>query len=235
MDNVFIAILIAFVVVIIAHFGFSRRGVPSEQTKTDTMHWSYRVSLALSVLLLCGYFSVLGYLFYADTVWPHVGSLSIVLFLLMCPGILFQCYFLTYSLKKQKLPDKRILARILSVIFGLVLGSQIPLYAQKIAMDRFTESYQPLVVSIRENLPDPCNPQIPYENQNRLDKLKNMGKLWHDKENFILTFHGRSADVDGSTIYFYSKDGEFKIFHNDSKAHSEDFEKLLTGMEACQQ
>lgn len=234
MANIAIVVLIIITVLIVFHLGISHREIPPEQAKPGTTHWTFRVSVLLSFILLSGYLSVLSYLFYWDTIWPHVGSFSIVLFLIMCPGVLFHLYFITYSLIKRKLPDKRILARVLSIVIGIVLGSQIPMYAQEIAMDSFVENYQPLVDSIQENLPDPCYPQVPYESQKSLDDLKKMGQLWHDEEHFIFTFRGGSADIDGSTIYYYSKEGDFKIFHNDNKDDSKRFEALLVGMKSCQ-
>ena len=98
MDNIAIVIFVTFVLLITALFYTSHKKVPTEQTKPGTMHWTFRVSVLLSFLLLSGYLSVLGYLFYGDTTWPHVGSLSIYFFLIMCPAVLFHLYFLTYSL-----------------------------------------------------------------------------------------------------------------------------------------
>jgi len=120
-----------------------------------------------------------------------------------------------------------------SIILGLILGSQLPLYAQKVAIDHFIVNYQPLVESIHKHLPNPCSPQVPYENQNRLDIQKDMGQLYHDGKHFILTFHGGSADIDGSTIYYHSKEGVFHIFHNDNKENADQLQKMLTGMTYC--
>lgn len=152
MDNRIIGVFLVFVVLIAAHFGISRRAISSSDDDNGTMHWTYLASLVLSFMLLGAYLVVLGYLFYEDTAWPHVGSLSIFFFLLLCPGMLFQLFFLGYSLIKRKLPARRILVRVLSIVIGLLLGSQIPLYAQNIAMDHFIENYQPLLEAIGDNL-----------------------------------------------------------------------------------
>ena len=106
--------------------------------------------------------------------------------------------------------------------------------AQTKAMENFEKTYQPLIKLVQSNLPQPCNPETPYAVHESLKEIKNMGHLWHDEEHFILTFSGRSADVDGSTIYYFSKEGGWVIFHNDHTEEIRHLEELMKGMHDCQ-
>ncbi|MCK5071378.1 MAG: hypothetical protein KAR01_12570, partial [Desulfocapsa sp.] len=109
MDNMVLGFFVTLVILIITHAVVSRR-----KTNSTKVSWPYIISLIISFLLLLIYITTLTFLFIEDTVWPHSGSLSIVFFMLMCPGILFHLFFLVSSLTKRKLPEKRILARIVT-------------------------------------------------------------------------------------------------------------------------
>ena len=234
MDNLFSGSCILIVMLIITHAVISRLKRPPEHKKGTPGHWSYPATLLVSSLLLIIYIAGAWYLYSVDTSRPHVGSLSIVPLIIICPGIIFQLFFLAYSLSKRKFHAKRIRARLLSIVLGFILAYQVVFHAQTVAMQRFEEHYQPLVEIIQANLPHPCNPNVAYTDHKSLNKINKTGHLWHDNEHFILTFPGGSADVDGSTLYYFSKDHAWTIFHNDSPEASKHLEKLLMGMRDCQ-
>ena len=240
MEYLPLIICLLTVVLIIAHVVISRRkGDPEHQTGKPG-HWTYSTTLLISFLLLLIYIAGVGGVIYSDISWPNVGSkISIFLFLL-CPGILFQSFFLAYSLIKRKFPAKRIWIRLLSIVLGLFLSGQISEISSTIAMQRFEQACQPLVEMIQENLPQPCNPEIPYidlvpsKGEKSMWHPGNRWHLWHDDKSFVLTFPGGSIDIDGSTIYYFSKQDTWTIFHNDSTEDSKQLQELLKGMEECQ-
>ncbi len=235
MDSFLLISCTLTVILIIVHAVISRRKGNHENNGGIPGHWTYSATLLISFLLLLIYSAGVCWLFYSDISWPHVGSLGSIFLFVLCPGILFQIFFLAYSLIKRKLPARRIWARLLSILLGVILATQLMDRAQTMAMEIFEETYHPLIEEIQSNLPHPCSPETPYANHESLAGIKNMGHLWHDEEHFILTFSGRSADVDGSTIYFFSKKGGWTIFHNDSLEESKHLEGLLTGMKECRE
>lgn len=234
MDNLFPTLCILIVILVITHAVISRWKRPPEHKSGTPGHWSYPATLLVSFLLLIIYIAGTWYLYSEDTTRPHVGSLSIAPLIIICPGIIFQLFFLAYSLSKSKFPARRIWVRLLSIVLGVILAFQVVFHAQTVAMQRFEEHYQPLVEVIQANLPDPCNPDVPYADHKAVGEIQNMGHLRHDGKHFILTFSGGSADIDGSTIYYFSKDHTWTIFHNDSLEASKHLKKLLEGMRDCQ-
>ena len=119
MDNFFLIIFAFIVMLIIVHAIISRRKGNHENNGGIPRHWAYPATLLISFLLLFTYSAGVCWLFYSDISWPHVGSLSSVFLFVLCPGIVFQTFFLVYSLTKRKLPAKRIWARFFSILLGL--------------------------------------------------------------------------------------------------------------------
>ena len=240
MDYLFLIICTLTVVLIIAHVVISRRKGDSENQGGKPGHWTYSVTLLISFLLLLIYIAGVGGVFYSNMSWPNVGSKANIFLFLFCPGILFQSFFLAYSLIKRKFPAKRIWIRLLSIVLGLFLSAQISKISSAMAMQRFEQACQPLVEMIQENLPQPCDPEIsysdllPHKGENSMWYPGNRWHLWHNEKSFVLTFPGGSIDIDGSTIYYFSKQGGWTIFHNDSTEDSKQLQELLKGMEECQ-
>lgn len=218
-----------------AHFFVSRIKTPVLPANTKKLHWSYNLSLGLSCILLISYVGILIYLFREDISWPHVGSLSIFFFILLCPAILFHIFFITSSLTHKKLPIKRFRARVISIGVGGILGSQIPMYAQHLAMQNFEQKHTSQIHALTESLPDPCNHNSPYLKIVPEQPWPLWGTLWYTTDNYVLSFPGRSADIDGSTIYYASEVGKFTIFHNDNTEESNRFKKYREHMKKCKQ
>ncbi len=225
---------------IISHTIISRRQGTPECPGGRPGHWTYTLTLVISCLLLVMSLAGAAWIIFSDLAWPHVGSKSGIFLFLLCPAILFQLFFLTSSLVKKKLPVRRIWARLLSIIAGIVLAVLIGNYTSTLAMQRFEQASQPLVDAIEKNIPHPCTPQLPYTKYlpgttgNSGWHPENRWKLWHDNKSFILTFPGGSADIDGSTIYYLSKEKSWSIFHNDAHEKGGQLQELQKGMEECQ-
>lgn len=232
MDNLVLGTCILLVLLIVTHSIVSRRKNYSDQKNQPSVNRSFPLPILLSVLLLALYIAMAWYLFKEDQNWPSVSSLSILPLLIICPGIIFQASYIIYFLTKRKLLSRRIWLRLLSIVLGILLASQITSKSQTLAMKRFERTYQPLIEQIQANLPQACNPETPYKVHESLKGI-HMGQLWHDKEHFILTFPGRSADVDGSTLYYYSKNKVWTIFHNDSSDGPGQLKTLLETMKRC--
>jgi len=49
----------------------------------------------------------------------------------------------------------------------------------------------------------------------------------------VLSFSGSSIDIDGSTIYYDSRAGAWRKFHNDLEEESGAFKKLTEGLADC--
>ncbi len=240
MGYLFLIICTFIVALVIAHAVISRRKGTPEHPGGRPGHWTYSASLTISILLLVVYMGGTISIFVSSIAWPNVGNKISTFLYLLCPPIIFQSYFLVYSLIKRKLPVRRILARLLSIILGVFLSAQIMERGSTMAMQRFEQACLPLVEMIQENLPQPCNPEISYTDHlpskgesNQWDPGKSY-HLYHDEKFFILTFPGGSIDIDGSTIYYFSKQGGWTIFHNDHKEKSNQLQGLLKGMEECQ-
>ncbi len=231
---------VLWVGLVIVHAIISRRQGTPEFPGGRLGHWTYTLTLLISCLLLVIYLAGSAWIIFADLAWPHVGSKSGIFLFLLCPAILFQSFFLTSSLVRKKLPVRRIWVRLLSIISGILFAALIGNYTSTLAMQRFKQTSQPLVDLIEKNLPHPCIPQIPYTKYlpgttgTSEWHPENMWKLWYDKESFILTFPGGSADIDGSTIYYLSKEKSWSIFHNDAREKAGQLQELLKGMQECQ-
>jgi hypothetical protein len=233
MEYLFFITCAVIIILISVHAVISRRKCTPEYPGGKAGHWTYTVSLLISGLLLLIYIVGVAGVYFSGISWPHVGSMqSIVLFLLV-PGFFFQSFFLCFSLVKRKLPDRRIRARILSVLLGLFAAAQIGQTISTAAMQRFTRACQPLVSRIANNLPAPCTSQSSYTALLPPGGAGSRWHLWHDTKSFVLTFPGGSADIDGSTIYYSSQQGKWTIFHNDSTEKSKKLEKLTQDMKEC--
>jgi len=59
------------------------------------------------------------------------------------------------------------------------------------------------------------------------------GRLHHDARRFVLRYHGGSIDIDGSTVYYDSQVGQWRLFHNDDKEAEAQLERLTEGLKEC--
>ena len=232
MEYLFSIIFVLIIILVPLHAVISRRKVHPEK-HGEKVYWSYTVSLMISGLLLLLYLVSVAGVYFSGISWPQVGSMQNIVLFFLVPGFFFQSFFLFSSLYQRKLPDRRIRARLLSVFLGVIAAAQIGQAISTVSMQRFSLACQPLVSRITDNLPDPCAPLSSYISLLPPGSADSGWHLWHDTQSFVLTFPGRSADIDGSTIYYSSQQHDWTIFHNDSREKSKEMEKLIQGMKEC--
>ena len=109
--------------------------------------------------------------------------------------------------------------------------------ASDIAMDRFELAFRPLVDALHENKITICNrPEDEVDNPDSIrPQTQVRGTVWiHFSESrFVISTRGGSIDIDGSTIYYDSKEKEWRLFHNDHQAKMDSFNLLVEDFRRC--
>ena len=101
------------------------------------------------------------------------------------------------------------------------------------SVDDYQKTYQPLVKLVRSYMPEPCGTAFEYyKKMDSKEKWKIRG-IMHDSDGFLLIFNGGSIDIDGSTIYYYSKENKWSYFHNDWVEARERLDDLSKDMKEC--
>jgi hypothetical protein len=197
--------------------------------------------LRLSAALLAVYSALVAWVFYdRATDWPHVGSLGYAVFILLCPGIVFQSFNLAYMRRTGRPLARRLLTRLATIPLGLVFAVLLMSWADKFSQRGFEHAYAPFVAQVGASLPDPCRtagryfqaPAVAAYNL-RTGRDRPVAKLHHDDGRFVLAFRGGSADIDGSTIYYDSSTSAWHKFHNDLDDARAVYEKLTAGLAEC--
>ena len=195
----------------------------------------------VNVALLAAYIAIVAWVFYEQTTaWPHMGSWIYAIFLVVCPGIVFQAYSLGYSRLAGRPPKRRMLVRMVTLPLGLVLAGVLATQASKVSMENFEQAYEPFVARIAANLADPCIAaarafEIPsVADYNRLaERERPVARLSHDGNRFVLAFNAGSIDMDGGTVYYDSVARAWSAFHNDSADGEAAFSNLTKGLAQC--
>jgi hypothetical protein len=68
---------------------------------------------------------------------------------------------------------------------------------------------------------------------NRRTGHRPAGNLAYDRTRFVLSFGAGSIDIDGSTIFYDSTVGHWKLFHNDDTGDSGALDQRIEGLAAC--
>ena len=193
------------------------------------------------MLLLSAYVAVVGWvLFQQFTAWPHQGSWAVLVYVFLCPGILFQSFSLAYTRSTGRPLKRRAWTRVVTIPIGIVLAAQLATWASEHAMRSFEEAYAPLVSQVGATLAKSCSSAAKYfqlpavaSYNRRAGRERPAARLNHDNKRFVLSFFGGSIDIDGSTIYYDSRTRTWTKFHNDDAAASEVFAKLTEGLDDC--
>jgi len=193
------------------------------------------------VMLLTAYVAIVAGVFYEQTTaWPHIGSWIYAVFLLVCPGIVFQVYRLGYSRLAGRQPRRRMLIRMVTIPLGLVLAGALASLASKVSMENFEQAYEPFVVQIAAHLADPCVaaarafeiPSVAAYNR-QAERERPVARLSHDGKRFVLAFNVGSIDIDGGTVYYHSGVRAWHVFHHDSTEGETAFADLTKGLTQC--
>lgn len=176
------------------------------------------------------------------TAWPYVGLMPQWLLLLTIPGVLFRGFdLIVMHMAKRRVGGWR---RFLARVVALVLGAPAALAGwdalDAISMDRFEHAMAPLVASLHAKHPSACpaqsGPVLGPEVIAYLDDasaVRANAQLHFDAKRFILTFQGRSMDIDGSTMFYDSAARVWRKAHNDTLARTGELTTLVQGLAAC--
>lgn len=194
-----------------------------------------------NVALLVAYAAVVAWALHEQaTSWPHEGSWAFVVFLILCPGILFQSFNLGYTWRTGRPLTRRWPARVVTILLGLMLAAALDSWASTLAMASFEQAYSPFVAQVAANPADPCGPAARYfaipsvaEYNRQAGRERPQAKLKHDGKRFVLSFPGGSIDIDGSTIYYDSGAKAWSKYHNNNDEKSGAFAKLTEGLAEC--
>ncbi len=194
-----------------------------------------------SVAFLCAWIALAawsGYLL--ATAWPYELLRPVFGLYIALPGAVFRLSDLAFMrVRARRMAGwRRALARVIALPIGLLAA---PLDAlDRISMARFEKAMAPLIVQIQASARAPCAPgSFVSKSPTLLAYLEESGAphkpavLHHAGGRFALELLGGSADFDGSTIFFDSRAGAWKKFHNDVRDKRAAFEALVEGMETC--
>ena len=197
--------------------------------------------LVISMLLLATYVAVVVWASYDQaTSWPNEGNWTSLVFFLLCPGIVFQALNLAYMRVKARPLTRRMLIRVITIPFGLVVAAVLMDAAGSFAFRHFESAYAPFAAYVGTNLADPCGSAtqyfaipsvVAYNRQTGHERVA--AKLRYDRKRFVLSLSGGSIDADGSTIYFDSDTKAWRKFHNDNAEMSRAITTLTVGLAEC--
>jgi len=194
------------------------------------------VSLALIVL----YAAMTGFAFWEQsTSWPHEGSWASLVYIFLCPGIVFQTFVVAYAGLTGRVLTRRVLTRFLTVPVGLIIAGMLGEWGSNRATSDFERAYAPFVAQVGANLGDPCAGAAKYfaipavAAYNERTHRRPIAQLKYDSKRFVVSFPVGSLDMDGGKIYFDSGARYWRKFHNDLENPTQVFKKLTEGLTAC--
>ncbi len=176
------------------------------------------------------------------TAWPYVGLMPQWLLLVAVPGIVFRTFdlVLMQAGKRRVGGWRRLLLRIAAIGVGVPAALAGWGALDAISMHRFERAMAPLVASLHAKLPTACPPESGYplgpEVVAYLDgssAVRANAELHFDANRFVLTFQGRSMDIDGSTMFYDSIARVWRKIHNDSLGRTGELAALVQGLTAC--
>jgi hypothetical protein len=202
--------------------------------------------LLLNWILLAGYACLLLFSVYScGYVWPTQGSIIWFLLLLFCPPFLYQLSFIGCALTQHKKPHWGKSQRLVSIFAGLLLACILLQLTQKFAFNRFKTAYNPMLAAIAQNMPQPCRSgyfaikSVADYNASVSHKILSAqqqpeGKLFYNRDRFVLYFRAGSADMDNSTLFYDSQRKNWDFFHNSDSVKQQNLAALLKGLSVCE-
>lgn len=174
--------------------------------------------------------------------WPYVGLPPQIALLLAVPGVLFRSFDLAFiQIKGRRISGaQRLLARASTLVAGVALAAAAWGSLDDVSMSRFERAFAPLTGEMHARMPKPCPPAASYAIPAELTAyLEESGaprapaELKHDARRFVLTLHGGSIDIDGSTLFYDSATRKWRKAHNDMLEKSGELRALVDGLESC--
>ncbi len=176
------------------------------------------------------------------TPWPYVGSSLQLLLIISVAGILFRSFGLLrlWRGREQAKGWRRWLAHIATFIAGAFAAGVLGDVLDTASMSRFEAAIAPFVKAVQANVAAPCPPAARYVVDAHLREYLDSARfpspratIHYDGKRFVLAFHGGSADIDGSTIWYDSAASVWAKFHNDSRDKADALAALVKDMQTC--
>ncbi len=189
-------------------------------------------TLAVGSTLLVSYAVVVALAWGQLAAWPSEGTLLWPLLVLVGTALVYQAILLAHWALRRRLPARRWPWRALSFAGGLALTVAVDVGAQARALSAIAARHAPLVQALASSAA-PCQDYQRFldgyaGNPNHRPRSLHVGS-----GRSVLTFAGRSADMDGSTIVLDSSRPAATLFHNDDQGARRELQALQGSLEAC--
>lgn len=174
--------------------------------------------------------------------WPYVQHPLQIVLLVAVPGVLFCSFDLGFMqlLRRRIVGWRQFLARAAMLVAGLILWGAICDRLDSVSMARFERAFAPLIGELHTRMPKPCPSAAGYRTAPELAAyLDESGaprapaELKYDAQRFVLSVHGGSIDIDGSTLFYDSATRKWRKVHNDMLENSGELRALASGLESC--
>ena len=175
--------------------------------------------------------------------WPYVQHPLQIVLLVAVPGALFCTFDLGFMqlLRRRIAGWRRFLARAALLVAGLALWGAICDGLDSVSMARFERAFAPLIGELHTRMPKPCPPAAGYriapELAAYLDETgapRAPAELKRDAQRFVLSMHGGSIDIDGSTLFYDSAARKWHKVHNDMLEQNGELRALTEALaETC--
>jgi len=197
---------------------------------------NYKFKDIFSILILLCYGSIIIFSIIKITDWPSVGNVWLLLILCLLPAFIYRLINIIYLIRnKNSLTGrwKKIAIITISIILSIGLTRVINEKASLWAMERFDHHYQPLIEQLSLHTDDLCQQLNRIVEFQQLEGQQKPKALYFKGDVFTLLFSGNSIDIDGSTVYWDSRIGQWHIFHNDNQKKQAQLNKLTQDMSQC--
>lgn len=177
------------------------------------------------------------------TAWPYVQLLPQWLLVFALPGILFRILDLGWmqALQQRLTGWRRWSARAATIVAGVAAAGGLWSAMDGISMGRFENAVSPLVAQVHAGAAAPCPPSAQYTPDPALAAyLAESGaprapmNLHHGRQRFVLVLPGGSMDIDGSSLFYDSRQRQWRKVHNDTLDRSGELRALLKDLAICQ-
>lgn len=176
------------------------------------------------------------------TAWPYVQLMPQWLLLIALPGILFRAFDLAWMrLRRRRVAGwRRWLARVGALVAGVFAAGAAWTGLDAVSMARFERAMHPLIERLQATREPACPPQAGWDlGEDFTAYLRaasapgspvelHLGDSW-----FVLAVPGRSMDIDGSTMFYESRDRRWRKVHNDALARTGELAALTSGLALC--
>jgi hypothetical protein len=205
----------------------------TESIDSVTRRNQYRLHIISIVVYVC----ITSYgLFSIATGHPGVGSWWVILPLFSFPPMLHHMVMMVLLKLGAHTKRKKITipVRMITLVLGILLVGTLNHYVSAYALDRFTSGQSEFITSLPPLNAGVCDHASQYRSTPSGRFLKG---LLYKNDDYLVTFHGGSIDIDGSTIYYQRSSDKWDIVHNDllqQENSSHPLKQTISKMSACE-